>query len=119
MKYMTPKGPGAHNPILFEFEFTVPLALMLRDRNILLPSTTVTLEIKGSTRAPVLRRGGRTDKGIRCSLLKLDFIHSGEATYRWDLESDITNVRITRSRVLWLCRYVCGNRPYGFRSISV
>ena len=30
---------------------------MLRDRNILLPSTAVTPEIKGSTRAPVLRRG--------------------------------------------------------------
>ena len=61
---MTPEGPGAHNPILSESEFTVPPALMLRDRNILLPSTAVTPEIKGSTRAPVLRRGGRTDKGI-------------------------------------------------------
>jgi len=61
---MTPEGPGAHNPILSESEFTVPPALMLRDRNILLPSTAVTPEIKGSTRAPVLRRGGRTDRGL-------------------------------------------------------
>jgi len=61
---ITPEGPGAHNTILSESEFTVPPALMLRDRNILLPSTAVTPEIKGSTRAPVLRRGGRTDKGI-------------------------------------------------------
>ncbi len=38
--------------------------LMLRDRNILLCSTAVTPEIKGSTRAPVLRRGGRTDRGL-------------------------------------------------------
>jgi hypothetical protein len=65
-------------------EFTVPPALMLRDRNILLRSTeqsnsialaqrrvcakgvacSVTPEIKGSTRAPVLRRGGRTDRGL-------------------------------------------------------
>ncbi|KAH7511611.1 hypothetical protein FEM48_ZijujMtG0003600 (mitochondrion) [Ziziphus jujuba var. spinosa] len=37
---------------------------MLRDRNILLRSTAVTPEIKGSTRAPVLRRGGRTDRGL-------------------------------------------------------
>ncbi|KAB1212471.1 hypothetical protein CJ030_MR5G005012 [Morella rubra] len=61
---MTPEGPGARNPILSESEFTVPPALMLRDRNILLPSTAVTPEIKGSTRAPVLRRGGRTDRGL-------------------------------------------------------
>lgn len=61
---MTPEGPGAHNPILSESEFIVPPALMLRDRNILLPSTAVTPEIKGSTRAPVLRRGGRTDRGL-------------------------------------------------------
>ena len=61
---MTPEGPGAHNPILSESDFTVPPALMLRDRNILLPSTAVTPEIKGSTRAPVLRRGGRTDRGL-------------------------------------------------------
>ncbi|KAG6632682.1 hypothetical protein CIPAW_13G175800 [Carya illinoinensis] len=60
---MTPEGPGAHNPILSESEFTVHPAFMLRDRNILLPSTAVTPEIKGSTRAPVLRRGGRTDRG--------------------------------------------------------
>ena len=44
--------------------FTVPPALMLRDRNILLRSTAVTPEIKGSTRAPVLRRGGRTARGV-------------------------------------------------------
>lgn len=37
---------------------------MLRDRNILLRSTAVTPEIKGSTRALVLRRGGRTDRGL-------------------------------------------------------
>lgn len=43
-------------------EFTVPPAL--RDRNILLRSTAVTPERKGSTRAPVLRRGGRTDRGL-------------------------------------------------------
>ena len=45
-------------------EVTVPPALMLRDRNILLCSSAVTPEIKGSTRAPVLRRGGRTDRGL-------------------------------------------------------
>ena len=45
-------------------EFTIPPALMLRDHNILLRSTAVTPEIKGSTRAPVLRRGGRTDRGL-------------------------------------------------------
>ncbi|KAF4349937.1 hypothetical protein G4B88_002359 (mitochondrion) [Cannabis sativa] len=45
-------------------EFTIPPALMLRDRNILLRSTAVTPEIKGFTRAPVLRRGGRTDRGL-------------------------------------------------------
>lgn len=39
-------------------------ALLLRDRNILLRSTAVTPEIKGSTRAPVLRRGGRADRGL-------------------------------------------------------
>jgi hypothetical protein len=61
---MTPEGPGAHNPILSESEFTLHPALMLRDRKILLPSTAVTPEIKGSTRAPVLRRGGRTDRGL-------------------------------------------------------
>ena len=45
-------------------EFPIPPALMLRDRNILLRSTAVTPEIKGSTRAPVLRRGGRADRGL-------------------------------------------------------
>ena len=45
-------------------EFTVPPALMLRDRKILLRSTAVTPERKGSTRAPVLRRGGRTARGV-------------------------------------------------------
>ena len=47
-------------------EFTVPpaLMLMLGDRNLLLRSTAVTPEIQGSTRAPVLRRGGRTARGV-------------------------------------------------------
>ena len=45
-------------------EFTVPPALMLRDRNLFLRPTAVTPEIKGSTRAPVLRRGGRTDRRL-------------------------------------------------------
>lgn len=45
-------------------EFTVPPAPMLGVRNILLRSTAVTPEIKGSTRAPVLRRGGRTARGV-------------------------------------------------------
>lgn len=45
-------------------EFTVPPAPMLRGRNILLRSTALTPEIKGSTRAPVLRRGGRTAMGL-------------------------------------------------------
>jgi hypothetical protein len=33
-------------------------------RNILLRSTALTPERKGSTRAPVLRRGGRTARGV-------------------------------------------------------
>lgn len=45
-------------------EFTVLPALMLRDRNILLRSTAVTPERKGSTRALVLRRDGRTDRRL-------------------------------------------------------
>ena len=45
-------------------EFTVPPAPMLGGRNLLLRSTAVTPEIKGSTRAPVLRRGGRTARGL-------------------------------------------------------
>ena len=45
-------------------EFTVPPAPMLGGRNILLRSTALTPEIKGSTRAPVLRRGGRTARGV-------------------------------------------------------
>lgn len=45
-------------------EFTVPPTLMLRDRNLFLRSTAVTPERKGSTRALVLRRGGRTDRGL-------------------------------------------------------
>ena len=44
-------------------EFTVPPA-RLGGRNILLRSTALTPEIKGSTRAPVLRRGGRTARGV-------------------------------------------------------
>lgn len=49
-------------------EFTVPPALLLRDRKILLRFTAVTPERKGSTRAPVLRRGGRTDRGLAPSV---------------------------------------------------
>ena len=49
-------------------EFTVPPPLRLRDRNILLRSTAVTPERKGSTRAPVLRRGGRTNRGLAPSV---------------------------------------------------
>lgn len=49
-------------PILAEF--TVPPAQLLRDRNILLRSTALTPKRKGFTRAPVLRRGGRTDRGF-------------------------------------------------------
>ncbi|XP_022889136.1 uncharacterized protein LOC111404577 [Olea europaea var. sylvestris] len=49
---------------LFQAVFTVPPAPMLGGRNILLRSTAVTPEIKGSTRAPVLRRGGRTARGV-------------------------------------------------------
>lgn len=45
-------------------EFTVPPAPMLGGHNILLRSTAVTPERKGSTRAPVLRRGGRTARGL-------------------------------------------------------
>lgn len=45
-------------------QFTVPPAPMLGGRNILLHFTAVTPEIKGSTRAPVLRRGGRTARGV-------------------------------------------------------
>lgn len=45
-------------------EFTVPPAPMLGGRNILLRSTAVTPERKGSTRAPVLRRGGSTARGL-------------------------------------------------------
>lgn len=37
---------------------------MLRERNILLRSTTVTPKRKGSTRALVLRRDGRTDRRL-------------------------------------------------------
>jgi hypothetical protein len=48
-------------PILAEF--TVLPALMLRDRNILLRSTAVTPERKGSTRALVLP-AGRTDRRL-------------------------------------------------------
>lgn len=44
-------------------EFTVPPA-RLGGRNILLRSTALTPERKGSTRAPVLRRGGRTARGV-------------------------------------------------------
>ena len=45
-------------------EFTVPSALMLRDRNILLRSTALTPEIKGFTRTPILWCGVRTDRGL-------------------------------------------------------
>jgi hypothetical protein len=45
-------------------EFTVPPAPMLGGHKILLRFTAVTPEIKGSTRAPVLRRGGRTARGV-------------------------------------------------------
>lgn len=45
-------------------EFTVLPALMLRDRNLFLCSTAVTPERKGSTRALVLRRDGRTDRRL-------------------------------------------------------
>lgn len=38
--------------------------VMLRDRNFLLRSTAVTPERKGSTRALVLRRDGRTDRRL-------------------------------------------------------
>lgn len=40
------------------------LMLMLGDRHFLLRSTAVTPERKGSTRALVLRRGGRTNRGL-------------------------------------------------------
>ena len=43
-------------------EFPVPPAPMLRGSNLLLRSTSP--EIQGSTRAPVLRRGGRTARGL-------------------------------------------------------
>lgn len=36
----------------------------LGGRNILLRSTALTPERKGSTRAPVLRRGGKTARGV-------------------------------------------------------
>lgn len=45
-------------------EFTVPPAPMLRGHNLFLCFTALTPERKGSTRAPVLRRGGRTARGL-------------------------------------------------------
>ena len=45
-------------------DLSVYTMLWLCGRNILIPSTAVTPEIQGSTRAPVLRRGGRTARGL-------------------------------------------------------
>lgn len=52
--------PGASGVIFWP---SLPY-LLLRDRNILLRSAAVSPEIKGFTRALVLRRGGRTDRGL-------------------------------------------------------
>ena len=38
--------------------------VMLYARNVFIASTAVTLEIQGSTQAPVLRRGGKTTSGL-------------------------------------------------------
>jgi hypothetical protein len=45
-------------------EFAVPSAPMLGGHNIFLRFTAVTPERKGYTRTPVLRRGGRTARGV-------------------------------------------------------